>query len=365
MISSQVRIEREKLEAFCQAVFERLGLSEADAGTAAAVLVAADVRGIPSHGVARLWRYVNGLRTGLMRPDAEPEVIVDTPASLVVDAYGAMGAPVSVWTMERIIEKAEGNGAAFGCVWDSNHFGIAGYYAMMALEADMLGFAMTNTAALAIPTFGREVMYGTNPIAFAAPADEERAFVLDMSTTTVTRGKIEVYDRREKALPRGWAVDETGYPASDAGQVLEAMSHRAGGLLPLGGAGELLGGHKGYGLAVMVDILTAVLGGAPFGPDVADTETSSARVSHFFGAIAIDRFRDPQAFRRDMDRMMRQLRETPVAEGAERVYVAGEKEFEHQAAAERKGIPLTEAVYRQICEIGSEEGVAAPELVNG
>jgi L-2-hydroxycarboxylate dehydrogenase (NAD+) len=364
MGTEYVRIRREALETFCQQVFQSLDLSEQDAKTAAAVLVAADARGIPSHGVARLQRYVNGLKTGLMLPDVPVEVLVDTPSSIVLYAHGAMGAPVSVKAMESVINKAKSNGAAFGCVRDSNHFGIAGYYAMMALDEDMLGIAMTNTAALGVPTFGRQVMYGTNPLAFAAPADKERAFVLDMSTTVVTRGKVEVYERLGKELPMGWTVDKTGQPAKDARSLLDDVFHRlGGGILPLGGAGEELGGHKGYGLAIMVDILCAVLCGAPFGPDLSDTEVSSARVSHFFGAIRIDTFRDAQEFRRDMDRLLRGLRNCSLAEGAERVYFAGQKEFEKEEECWRMGVPLLKETYDQICTIGSEHDVVPPPIV--
>lgn len=366
METQVVRIQGEALESFCQRVFQSLDLSEEDAITAARVLVAADARGIPSHGVARLGRYVNGLKTGVICPQAPVEVLVDTPASVVIDAHGAMGAPVSVRAMRLVIEKARGNGAAFGCVRDSNHFGIAGYYAMMALPEDMLGVAMTNTAALAVPTFGRQVMYGTNPLAFAAPADEERAFVLDMSTTVVTRGKIEVYERLGKELPAGWAVDRAGQPAKDARILLDDMFHRrGGGLLPLGGAGDDLGGHKGYGLAIMVDILCAVLCAAPCGPELSDTETSAGRVSHFFGAIKIAAFRDPQGFRRQMDRLLRGLRESPPAEGAERVYFAGQKEFEREAECLRLGVPLQRTTYAEICAIGQEYGVAPPPVNGG
>jgi L-2-hydroxycarboxylate dehydrogenase (NAD+) len=364
MLGSNVRIKRESLETFCQRVFQSLNLSEDDARMAAAVLVAADARGIPSHGVARLQRYVNGLETGQMLPDALVEVLVDTPSSIVIHAHGAMGAPVSVRAMESVIDKAKTNGAAFGCVRDSNHFGIAGYYAMMALDEDMLGIAMTNTAALGVPTFGRQAMYGTNPLAFAAPADEEQAFVLDMSTTVVTRGKIEVYERLSKELPMGWAVDKTGQSAKDARTLLDDMFHRAGGgILPLGGLGEEFGGHKGYGLAVMVDILCAVLCGAPFGPDLSDTATSSARVSHFFGAIRIDAFRDPMAFRRDMDRLLAGLRNCPPAEGAERVYFAGLKEFEKEKECLRRGVPLLKKTYDQLCAVGNEHGVVSPPIL--
>jgi LDH2 family malate/lactate/ureidoglycolate dehydrogenase len=325
--------------------------------------VAADARGIPSHGVARLQRYVNGLETGLMLPGAKEEVLADSPTALVVHAHGGMGAPVSARTMTHVIDKAADTGAAFGCVRDSNHFGIAGYYAMMALEHDMLGIAMTNTAALGVPTFGRQVMYGTNPLAFAAPAEKESAFVLDMSTTVVTRGKIEVYERLEKELPSGWAVDRTGRPARDPSSLLEDMFHRVGGgILPLGGLGEMFGGHKGYGLAVMVDILCSVLCGAPFGSDLADTATSSGRVSHFFGAIRIDSYRQPAAFRRDMDHMLRQLRTSPIAEEAERVYYAGLKESEMEQECRRSGVPLVAKTWHQLQTIAEAQGIAPPPV---
>ena len=362
-MDSHVRVERERLVSFCASVFERLKLSAADATVAAEVLVAADARGIPSHGVARLHRYVNGLLAGVMVPDAAIEVLADTPTSIVLHAHGAMGAPVSARAMRAVIRKAVSAGAAFGCVRDSNHFGIAGYYAMMAIEHNMIGIAMTNTAALGVPTFGRQVMFGTNPIAFAAPAHRQPAFVLDMATTVVTRGKIEVYDRLDEPLPLGWAVDKSGRPATDAHRILEDMFHRVGGgIMPLGGSGELHGGHKGYGLAVLVDILCAVLCGAPFGRAVADTETSSGRVSHFFGAIRIDTFRDPTAFRDDMDDLLRDLRTSPPAEGAERVYFAGLKEFEHEREAEAKGVLLLRQTYDHIAQVGRAHGVAPPPV---
>ena len=361
MSNGSVRVNREALKQFCRDIFIKLGLPEHDADSAADMLVTADVRGIPSHGTARLWRYVNGLTSGQMLIDAEPEVLADTPSSLVLNAHGAMGAPVSVRAMDAICDKAASNGAAFGCVRDSNHFGIASYYAMLALPRDMIGIAMTNTAALGVPTFGRQVMYGTNPLAFAAPADEERAFVLDMCTTVVTRGKIEQHDLREKDLPPGWGVDKAGNDAVNARTMLDDMFHRAGGgILPLGGAGELFGGHKGYGLAVMVDILCSVLCGAPFGQALSDTETSSARVSHFFGAIKIDAFRDPVEFRRDMDRMLQDLRSCPTAEGEERVYFAGQKEFEREDEVAKLGVELLRKTYDNIAKIGNNHAIEPP-----
>ena len=361
-----VRVAKESLEAFCQRVFQHFKLSENDSRIVASVLVAADAMGIASHGVGRLGRYVEGLKTGLMLPDAPLEIVTDTPSSMVLDAHGAMGAPASVKAMRAVIGKARTTGAAFACVRDSNHFGIAGFYARMALEEDMLGFAMTNTAALGVPTFGRLAMFGTNPLAFAAPADRERSFILDMSTTVVPRGKLEVYDRLGKELPDGWAVDKSGGPAKHARSMLDDMQDRVGGgILPLGGRGDFFGGHKGYGLAVMVDILCAVLCGAPFGLDVYDTPSSSARVSHFFGAIKIACFRDPREFRRDMDRMLRSLRTSPPAEGEARVYYAGLPESEREAESLRLGVPLLEKSYSALCSIGGDCGIEAPPVVTG
>ncbi len=363
---AEVRVQRAGLEEFCAAVFRSFGVADADAAVAASVLVAADAMGIPSHGVGRLWRYVEGLKSGLMLPEAPVEVLRETPSSVVIDAHGALGAPVSVRAMRAVIDKARAGGAGFGCVRDSNHFGIAGYYARMALAHDMLGVAMTNTAALAVPTFGRMAMFGTNPIAFAAPAARERSFVLDMSTTVVTRGKLEVYERLGKGLPDGWAVDKTGRTARDARSMLDDMQSRAGGgMLPLGGLGTGLSGHKGYGLAVMVDILCAVLCGAPFGLDVYDTPTSSARVSHFFAAIRIDAFRDPREFRRDMDRMLAELRACPPAEGESRVLYAGLPEAEREEESARRGVPLLSKTLDGLAAIGKELGIPAPVPARG
>ncbi len=360
--SGLLHFETHVLEDFCRDVFMACGLGREAATQSAEVMVAADVRGIPSHGIGRLWRYVNGLKSGLMRVDAKPEIVVDTPGALVIDAHGGMGFPVSVRAMNRILEKAASNGSAFGCVKDSNHFGIAGFYAMMALDHDMIGIASTNTAALGLPTFGRQVMYGTNPLAFAAPAAAEKAFVLDMSTTVVTRGKIEVCDRLHKPLPQGWAAGSDGRPISDAHTIIDNLLNRlGGGIFPLGGEGEDFGGYKGYGLAVMVDILCSVLCGATFGPQVSDTATSSARVSHFFGAIKIGAFRDPAEFRKDMDRMLRDLRLCPPAAGAERVYFAGQKEFEHEAKVRRHGVSLFQETVVSLELISHETAVPLPE----
>ncbi len=355
---SDPRFAVETLKRFCAEVFIACGVGAENASVSADVLVSADARGIPSHGLARLRRYVNGLGTGLMLGGGDFKTIRESPVSLLIDAQGSLGAPVSKYAMDRVIEKAGISGMAFACVHNSNHFGIAGYYAMMALERDMIGICMTNTAALGVPTFGRDVLFGTNPLAFAAPADTEKAFVLDMSTTVVTRGKLEVYDRLGKDLPSGWAVDKNGVTAVKPGPLLDDMLHRrGGGIVPLGGDSEEFGGHKGFGLAVMVDIMTGVLSGSQSGAEIFDSETSSARVSHCFGAMKTDLFQDPADFRRNMDRMLYALRTTECAEGADRVYYAGLKEFEAEELAAREGIALPEKVVQALRGIGDEFGI--------
>jgi LDH2 family malate/lactate/ureidoglycolate dehydrogenase len=261
--------------------------------------------------------------------------------------------------MRAAIDKAKGSGLAFVCVRDSNHFGIAGYYARLALAEDMIGIAMTNTAALGVPTFGTAALFGTNPIAFAAPALEEEAFVLDMSTTVVSRGKIELRDRAGREIPEGWAVDREGKDTKAPGPLLRDMQERAGGgLLPLGGRGKDYGGHKGYGLALMVDILCGVLGGAAFGPALFDTPSSSARVSHFFGAVKIANFRDPILFKQDMDEMLRGLRESPPSQGEERVLYAGLPESEMETESGRRGVPVALDTLKALEKLGSRFGIS-------
>jgi L-2-hydroxycarboxylate dehydrogenase (NAD+) len=361
--SDFTRVARSSLEDFCAAVFSRMGVPAEDAGLSARVLVAADAMGLPSHGVGRLARYVEGLRTGLMLPGASAETVAEGPTSLVIDAHGGLGAPVSYRAMRAVMAKARSSGSAFGCVRDSNHFGVAGFYARMALEEDMIGIAMTNTAALGVPTFGARAMFGTNPLAFAAPAGREVAFVLDMSTTVVTRGKLEVYERRGEALPPHWAVDARGLSTTDPAATLRGLQDRSGGgILPLGGLGTALGGHKGYGLAIMVDILCAALAGAPFGPALRDSATSSARVSHFFGAMQVNAFRDIDDFKLDMDRMLGDLRASEPCEGEEHVYYAGLPEREAEAQSDALGVKIPAPVLGSLRAIGRELGVSLEPL---
>lgn len=366
-MADEVRVRAEALKEFCVRVFRALDVPEEDARITADVLVQADLRGIESHGVARLRRYVDGLRSGMMAPRPEVKTVVQTPVTATLDAGGGLGQPVSYRAMEMAIRKAKEYGAGFVSVCNSNHYGIAGYYAMMALEHGCIGISMTNADVLVVPTFGRDAVLGTNPIAVAAPAGQERPFVLDMATSTVPRGKLEVYNRLGKPMPLGWATDERGVATTDAAQVLENFKKRAGGgLLPLGGEGELLSGHKGYGLALLVDVMCAVLSGAAYAnlvyPKSAEGRPLPANLGHFFGAWRVDGFRPVEEFKAAMDDLQRRLKAIPKAEGAERIYIHGEKEYEKTALYLDEGIPLNPKVAADLEAIGEELGIAGARL---
>jgi len=359
---TEIRVPAEDLLNFCQRVFEKLGIPEQDARITSDVLVMADLRGIDSHGVARLRRYVDGLRTGVMVAKPEVTVLRETPATALIDAGAGLGQPVSHQAMQKAIQKAVEVGAGFVALRNSNHYGIAGYYAMMALEHDCIGMSMTNADVLVVPTFGRDAMLGTNPVAVAAPANKERPFVLDMATSTVPRGKLEVYERQGKPVPMGWATDDRGLGTDDAHRVLENFKERAGGgLLPLGGEGELLSGHKGYGLALWVDVFCAVLSGAAYAtlvyPKTPDGKPMPANLGHFFGAWRVDAFRPVDEFKAAMDDLQQRLKNTPKAEGQDRIYIHGEKEYEKAEHYSRDGIPINPKVVEDLKAIAEEMNV--------
>ena len=362
--NSTTRVQADALKVFCKGVLQKLDVPEEDARITAEVLVSADLRGVDSHGVARFRRYVNGIVNGFMVPRPDVRVVTETPTTALIDAGAGLGHPVSYRAMERAIGKALEYGSAFVSVRKSNHFGIAGYYAMMALEQDCIGIAMTNAGRLVLPTFARESMLGTNPIAVAAPAGGEYPFVLDMATSTVPMGKLEVYNRLEKPMPLGWASDETGTPITDANLAMKlARKREGGGLLPLGGAGDSLSGHKGYGLALMVEILTGVLAGAAYSELIAsetapEGERMPINLGHFFCALRVDAFRPADEFKASMDDLQQRLKRTPKAEGQDRIYVHGEKEYEETERRAREGIPLNPKVLADLRDISGEFGVS-------
>ncbi len=360
-MGEDIKINISDLRSFMVNVFQKLKVSEEDAKITADVLIASDRRGIASHGTARLRRYVNGIKNGIMIPDATMKVLKETPVTMLVDGNGGLGQPVSYKTMKRVITKAKENFISFAAVKNSNHFGIAGYYSMMALpENNLIGISITNSAPLVVPTNGRNFVYGTNPISFAVPAMNEKPFVLDMATSTVPRGKLEVYNRAGKEIPLVWATDETGTPTSNPAKVLKNLLERVGGgLLPLGGAEELTGGHKGYGLGVLVDIFTGVLSGGSFGLQVYGKKGKPPDVCHFFGAIRIDAFIPMEEFKKKMDEFQRMLKNSEKANGKNRIYIHGEKEWENEDK-HIDFVELSQKVVDDIKNIGKELSLEIP-----
>jgi len=353
--TTEYRLTKEDaLKNFVAEVLQKVGVSPADATVVGDVLVTSDLRGIESHGVARLESYyVSRLRKGLMEPRPAVAIVRETPSSILLDAGNGLGHPVAKHAMEQVIAKAKTSGSAFGAVRNSNHYGIAGYYAMMALEHDLIGIASTNTVRYGAPTYGSDMLLGTNPFAYAIPAHNEPAFVLDFATTTVPRGKIEVYNRKEKPLNHGWAIDAEGHETTDPQTALK------GALLPLGGFGVDNGGHKGYGLGLLVEILCGVLSGGTFGLDLPlpSDGPKPGVISHFFGAIRIDAFRDIAAFKADMDRELRTFKDSRKAPGQDRIYVAGEIEHEKTLYNREHGVPVHVKVWDGLQKMAGELGI--------
>jgi L-2-hydroxycarboxylate dehydrogenase (NAD+) len=331
----------------------QLKVSRADSEITADILLAADLRGVDSHGIIRLDTYYGSrLRKGLIDPTSPFKVLHETATTLAIDGGMGMGQVVSYHAMQLCIEKAHKSAIAMATVRNSNHYGIAGYYAMMALSKEMIGISFTNSQPLVAPTYGRKAILGTNPIAVAVPASKSAPYVLDMATSIVPIGRITVYQKAGEAIPLGWGIDQNGQVTSDPNAVLNG-----GALMPLGGI-DLMRGYKGYGLGLLVDIFSGVLSGAAFGEDVAHpNQDRPANVGHFFGAVRIDAFRPLEKFKKDMDALLDQLKNSPKAVGHERIYIPGEKEFERAEFNARNGIPLLSTVVDMLKESGTLIGV--------
>jgi LDH2 family malate/lactate/ureidoglycolate dehydrogenase len=334
-----------------------MGLPRKDAEESAHILVLSDLRGVDTHGVARLFYYVWKLREGMINTHPEIRIVRETPSTARIDGDNGMGTVVGKFGMEKTLEMAEKAGLGMVTVRDSNHYGIAGYYSMMALEKDMIGLSLTNAVCLVLPTFARAPGFGTNPISVAVPAGRAGPWVLDMATSTISMGRVEEALRRDTLLKPGWATDREGTDTADPAQVLGA-----GYLYPLGGKREN-GGHKGYGLGVLVDILSAVLSGADFGirqEGLTTLGTRPSNVGHFFGAVKVSNFMDIEIFKERMDTMIQDFRSLPRAEGEERIYTHGEIEFEHEEDRRKNGIPLNPNVVTTLESIAEETGVPFP-----
>ncbi|OZA63344.1 MAG: malate dehydrogenase [Sphingobacteriia bacterium 39-39-8] len=345
----------QRLLDFAFNVFIKMGCMEQDAITASKVLLSADIRGIDSHGVARLSGYVRLWEAGRINASPNIRVTHETPSTAVIDGDAGLGLVVAPFAMKIAIEKAKLAGTGWVVVNNSNHFGIAGYHAMMALEHDMIGMAMTNASALVAPTFSIERMLGTNPIAVAIPAGVQPAFVADFATTTAANGKLEILQRKNADTPLGWVQDKEGNESTDAN-----ILKKAGALLPLGSDREH-GSHKGYALGSIVDIFSGVLSGASFGPwappfpaYVPMPENQPGKgLGHFFGAMRVDAFRPAQDFKDQMDLWIERFRNAIPAPGHEKVLIPGDPEREMESIRSTNGWELVEAVQNVIITVTS------------
>lgn len=340
---------------FMTEYFVFFGVPAEDARVAAEILLAADLRGVDSHGIIRLYSYYGcRLKAGMVNPLTPLSVTRQTLTTTAFDAGNGLGLVAGQRAMQHCIAKAQDCGAAVVTVRNSNHYGIAGYYAMMALEHDMIGLSFTNSQALVAPTYGSAAMLGTNPIAVAVPTGRNRPFVLDMATSIVPIGRITVYEKSGQPIPAGWGIDHDGRVVTDPHAVLDG-----GALMPLGGT-DILRGYKGYGLALVVDILCGVLAGADFSNQVGkpDNMTRNANVGHCFAAIKIDAFRDIVEFKNDMDHLLNLLKNSPKAIDQDRIYIHGEKEFERAEKYQADGIPLLEPVVKMLKQEAAEVGLS-------
>lgn len=343
------------LSKFTFDVFRAIGCSENDAKLATEVLVSADLRGIDSHGVARLIGYVRLWEAGRINPTPNIQIVHETPSTAVVDGDAGLGLVVAPKAMEIAIQKAEKVGTGWVSVKNSNHYGIAGYHAMMALENDMVGISMTNASPLVAPTFATERMLGTNPISVAIPSGKEAPFVADMATTTAANGKLEILQRKGEEAPVGWVQDDQGNISQNPYEV-----KNGGSLLPLGGDREH-GSHKGYALGSIVDIFSAVFSGANYGPwappfvsflPMPENPVGEG-LGHFLGAMRIDAFRPKEEFKENMDKWIDRFKNTESIPG-KKVLIPGEPERETEAVRLKTGIPLNEKVVKDLKEVGNK-----------
>lgn len=350
----------ERLFRFTIAIFEKIGCPAPQAQEAANVLLLADLRGIDSHGVARLSGYVRLWEAQRVNANPQLKILHETPSTAVVDGDSGLGLVVAPFAMRIAIEKAKQAGTGWVSVQNSNHFGIAAAHALLALEHDMIGIAMTNASPLVAPTFSKSKMLGTNPICFTAPADKQPPFVMDMATTTAANGKLEILQRKNKVTPTGWVQDAEGNATTDAG-----ILKKGGALLPLGGDKDH-GSHKGYALGAMVDVFSALLSGAnyapwvpPFPAYVSMPEKQPGKgIGHFLGAMRIDAFRPADVFKKEMDNWIEGFRNAAPLEGHEKVIIPGDPEREAANERTSNGIPLLQSVVEDLKNLGTKLNVA-------
>jgi LDH2 family malate/lactate/ureidoglycolate dehydrogenase len=346
-------------------VFVSIGCPEEEARTAADTLLSADLRGVDSHGVARLSGYVRLWENGRVNPRPDIRIVHETPSTAVVDGDGGLGLVVAPFAMAVAIRKAATAGTGWVSTRNSNHYGIAGYHAMQALQHEMIGLSMTNASPLVAPTFSVERLLGTNPIAVAIPAGTEPPFVADLATTTAANGKLEILQRKGAEAPDGWIQDAQGHGTKDP-----TATTRGGALLPLGGDREH-GSHKGYALGAVVDIFSAILSGANYGPWVPPfvaflpvaPDLPGKGIGHFFGAMRVDAFRPAADFKAHMDQWIHRFRSARPVDGQERVLIPGDPEREMEALRRADGIPVVSSVVADLEALATRLGVNFPASI--
>ncbi len=356
--------EYERLWKFTKNVFTSIGSGEEHAALAATGLLRADLRGIDSHGIARLSGYVRLWDAGRANTRPDIKLVHETPSTGVVDGDKGLGLVVAPFAMDLAISKAKNAGSGWIAVRNSNHFGIAAQHAMKALDEEMIGIVMTNASALVAPTFSIERLLGTNPICVAVPAGEEPPFVADMATTTAANGKLEILQRKNLEAPEGWIQDKEGKISTNPHELKSG-----GALLPLGGDYEH-GSHKGYALGAIVDIFSGVLSGANYGPWVppfpafipVPENMPGKGIGHFFGAMRIDAFRESPAFKKDMDQWLKRFRNANPVKGFEKVLVPGDPERAMENDRIKNGIPLMLTVVDDLNYLADRFKIPAPGL---
>jgi LDH2 family malate/lactate/ureidoglycolate dehydrogenase len=352
-VDDGIRFPADRLRAWSEQVFQKVGVAKDDAALLTDTLIEANFRGVDTHGVTRvLCTYVKRIQAGVMSPRTELAVVRERASTALIDCKNSIGQVGAARAMRLAIDKAAKTGVAFVAVTHSNHYGAAAYWAMMAPEHGMIGFSSTNAPATVAPTGGRTAMLGTNPFAFAIPAGQEQSMVLDLATTVVARGRVMLYAKQNKPLEPGWAFDERGVPTTDPHAALKGL------LAPIGG-------YKGYGISLAIDLLCGVLTGSSYGSHfpgfLADNLKEPTDVGSVFAAINIESFMDLPEFKASMDKALREMKNSERADGVKRIYIPGEIELETKADRLKHGIPIPEAVVKDFVALGQELGVPFPK----
>jgi L-2-hydroxycarboxylate dehydrogenase (NAD+) len=361
MPEKTVYVNFETMEQFMVEALKKAGVPENEAAICADVLITADKLGIDSHGFNRLKPiYLDRIKDGILNPVTTFEVVRESPTTAVVDGHNGMGHVIAKRSMQTAIDKAQEFGMGMVAVRNSTHYGIAGYYALMAAKAGLIGSTGTNARPSIAPTFGVENMLGTNPLTFAMPTDEDFPFLLDCATSVSQRGKIELYARQGKKVPQGWVIDENGESKTDAQEILKDLVSEKAALAPLGGIGEETAGYKGYGYATVVEILSAALQSGSYMKMLMgfkDGKKVPYPLGHFFIAINISNFTELDSFKKITGDILRELRASRKMPGQNRIFTAGEKEYLVWLDRREKGVPLNEGLQKEIRQIINDYGI--------